>query len=589
MKGWVLDVGPDHQRDLMDLWIVEDSGKRTMLSHQYYPSITVSGSESDLKELERFLSDRNDIRNIEKGEALLDILDKHPRRYMKLELSRYRSTTDLAKEIEAFGKYKRYTLYDVDLRLPTRYMYEHGIHPLDHVNIDGTYRILESSDWSSEPLPPLRASVLHVTPDRRGTTPRMQDPIRSVKLGEWSMEGEPEDRMIASMVREMKKQDPDIVATFGGDSFVLPYLHERARVNDMLPSLKLNRTNEPFRAPSRTGRSYFSYGLIYYKPPYHPLKGRVHLDLDNSFLIREGGLVGLSLLSRMSRLPLQTMARLSPGSAISYMEIVEAMRRGHSVRWKKNVPEGWRSAVELSRSDRGGHIFDPIVGAFTDVIEMDFSSFYPHIMWKKNLSVETLHCRCCSSPNRVPGLQYHFCRKEEGLIPSVVGDILEKRLRYKNYYREGKETGAFEREQFLGPLRPPAGPERFRQASNTLKWVLVTCFGYTGYKNARFGRTEVHESITAYAREMILRAKDLAEEHGFRLIHGIVDSMWITGPRDRAEEVASITEKEIGIPIGVDAIYKWMVFLPNKMNGAGALNRYFGLGENGEMKFRGIE
>ena len=23
---------------------------------------------------------------------------------------------------------------------------------------------------------------------------------------------------------------------------------------------------------------------------------------------------------------------------------------------------------------------------------------------------------------------------------------------------------------------------------NALKWLLVTCFGYTGYRNARFGR-----------------------------------------------------------------------------------------------------
>ncbi len=590
MKGWVLDIGPDHKRDLMDLWIVEENGKRTMLSHWYYPSITVSGSVSDLRELEIFLSDKKEIKSIEKGEKNLDILDKHPRRYLKLELSRYRSTTDLAQEIEAFGKYKRYTLYDVDLRLPTRYMYEHGLHPLAHTEITGEYRLLGDRDWSSEPLPPLRASVLRVAPDRKGAAPRMTDPIRSVRLGEWSMEREPEDAMIISLVREMKKRDPDIVATFGGDTFVLPYLHERARVNDMLPALKLNRTDDPFKAPSRSGRSYFSYGVVRYKAPYHPLKGRIHLDLENSFLLREGGLVGLSTLSKMSMLPLQTMARLSPGSAISYMEIVEAMRRGHSVRWKKNVPEGWKSAVELSRSDRGGHIFDPMVGAFSDVMEMDFSSFYPHIMWKKNLSVETLDCGCCpNSRNRAPGLDYRFCEKEQGLIPSVVGDLLKKRLGYKRSYKEGAVVGAFERERELGPLRPPEGPGRFQQASNTLKWVLVTCFGYTGYKNARFGRIEVHESITAYARELILRAKDLVEKNGFRLLHGIVDSMWMTGPREKAEEVASVAGKEIGIPIGIDAVYKWLVFLPNKTNGAGALNRYYGLKESGEMKFRGIE
>jgi DNA polymerase elongation subunit (family B) len=170
-----------------------------------------------------------------------------------------------------------------------------------------------------------------------------------------------------------------------------------------------------------------------------------------------------------------------------------------------------------------------------------------------------------------------------------VGEILTRRLHYKTSYREGDESGQFPEEAGLGPLRPPAGPKRYLQASNTLKWVLVTCFGYTGYKNARFGRIEVHESITAYARDMILKAKDLVESRGFHLLHGIVDSMWMTGPRDLAEEVADLAEKETGIPIGVDAVYRWLVFLPNKTNGAGALNRYYGLYENGEMKFRGIE
>ncbi|MGA1873764.1 MAG: DNA polymerase domain-containing protein [Thermoplasmatota archaeon] len=594
MKGWILDAYPDHERDLMDLWVIEESRKRSMIAHRYTPTILASGSPDDLKGLEKYLEGVEGVRSFEKGESLLDIQDRHPKHHLKIDISAYSRLTEIAKGIEAFGSYKRYTLYDVDLRLPSRYMYLHGIFPLAHVDMRRGYGLLRNHEWTSEPLPPMRASVLHAMPDQKGAVPRMTDRMRYIRLGDWEMENEKEDRMIHSLVREMRAQDPDIVVTYGGDSFVLPYIYERAVANDMADVLKLHRTRRPFRAPGKTGKSYFSYGVVYYKPPYYPLKGRIHLDLENSFMLREGGLVGLSVLSRMSLLPLQTMARLSPGSAISYMECVEAMRRGRAVRWKKNIPEGWKTAVELSRADRGGHIFDPMVGAYTDVLEMDFSSFYPHIMWKKNLSVETLDCSCCvpevpDAPNMAPGLRYHFCTREEGLIPSVVGEILESRLRYKTSFREGEETDSFEAEEGLGPLRPPAGPGRYQQASNTLKWVLVTCFGYTGYKNARFGRIEVHESITAYARDMLLRAKDIIEENGYRLLHGIVDSMWMTGPRERAREAAALAEETIGIPIGIDAVYKWLVFLPNKTNGAGALNRYYGLNENGEMKFRGIE
>jgi DNA polymerase elongation subunit (family B) len=39
----------------------------------------------------------------------------------------------------------------------------------------------------------------------------------------------------------------------------------------------------------------------------------------------------------------------------------------------------------------------------------------------------------------------------------------------------------------------------------------------------------------------------------------------------------------------VEGRYKWIVFLPSKATGVGALTRYYGLFENGTMKIRGVE
>lgn len=593
MKGWVLDTYADHERDLMDLWLADGRGKASMIAHRFTPVMKVSGSMDDLRDLEKYLSDMDGITEVLRKRCPLDIQDKKPRDHLEMRISRYSLMTDIAKDIEAYGNYRKYTLFDVDLRLPTRYMYHHGIFPLSNVQVTNGYKLLKNENWGSNPLPPLKAEVLHVIPDQDGPVPKMTDRIRSVKIGGMELEGEKEDRMIMAVVEEIRRKDPDIVITYGGDTFVLPYLYERAVANELQRYLKLDRSGKPFRAPQRTGRTYFSYGQARYKPPFYPLRGRIHLDMENSFMLREGGLIGVALLSRMSLLPIQTMARLSPGSAISYMECVEAIRRGRSVRWKKNDPEDFKTAIELSRADRGGHIFDPIVGAYSNVIEMDFSSFYPHIMWRKNLSVETLDCDCCTpssgtDENVAPGLEYHYCRKEEGLIPKVVGEILTERMAYKGSFVNGDDPGTFPEEEGLGPIRPLPGPDRYYHASNTLKWVLVTCFGYTGYRNARFGRIEVHESITAYARDMLLLAKEIVENEGYHLLHGIVDSLWLTGPLDGADDVARAVEEEMDIPIGVDTVYKWLVFTPNKTNGAGALNRYYGLRNDGTFKYRGI-
>jgi len=59
------------------------------------------------------------------------------------------------------------------------------------------------------------------------------------------------------------------------------------------------------------------------------------------------------------------------------------------------------------------------------------------------------------------------------------------------------------------------------------KWLLVTCFGYLGYKNARFGRIEAHEAVTAYGRECLLRAKEAAEDLGGTVLHMYVDGLWV--------------------------------------------------------------
>jgi DNA polymerase, archaea type len=58
--------------------------------------------------------------------------------------------------------------------------------------------------------------------------------------------------------------------------------------------------------------------------------------------------------------------------------------------------------------------------------------------------------------------------------------------------------------------------------------MLVTCFGYTGYRNAKFGQIQVHERITETSRELLMRRsrRGLAENMGYEVLHGIVDCLW---------------------------------------------------------------
>src|SRR2546428_12843324 len=116
-------------------------------------------------------------------------------------------------------------------------------------------------------------------------------------------------------------------------------------------------------------------------------------------------------------------------------------------------------------------------------------------------------------------------------------------------------------------------------------------FGYQGYKNARFGRIECHEAINAYARNILVRTMEIAESHGYEVVHGIVDSVWLrpTANADPIEKVREHIAGSIGLPIELEGRYKWIVFLPCKTTGVGALNRYYGLFQDDELQLRGIQ
>jgi len=184
--------------------------------------------------------------------------------------------------------------------------------------------------------------------------------------------------------------------------------------------------------PVKKAKSYFSYGRIIYRPAFYTFKGRIHIDISNSFLYGESGLRGLIDISRCSNIPLQFLSRLGPGTVISQIQVNKVMEKGFLIPWKKNIPETWKTAMNLLISDRGGLILDPAVGLHEDIVELDYSSLYPNIMLFHNISPETILCNCCrNSPSRVPQLGYNICVRHKGLIPEILKPILLRRFCFK--------------------------------------------------------------------------------------------------------------------------------------------------------------
>src|SRR5207302_9100367 len=120
----------------------------------------------------------------------------------------------------------------------------------------------------------------------------------------------------------------------------------------------------------------------------------------------------------------------------------------------------------------------------------------------------------------VPELGHHICTRRRGLVSRVVHNVLVKRSEYKR----------------LAKCAPdPAMRAIYAARAASLKWIMVTCFGYLGFKNARFGKIEAHECVSSYGREILLQAKEIAEAHGFHLVHANVDCLFLK--KDGATEV----------------------------------------------------
>jgi len=193
------------------------------------------------------------------------------------------------------------------------------------------------------------------------------------------------------------------------------------------------------------------------------------------------------------------------------------------------------------------------------------------------LSPETVNCQCCPNAPTVPEAGFRICTRREGLIPKTIRPLIEKRKRYKEKAKLSED---------------PILKEVYDRRQSAHKWCLVTCFGYLGYKNARFGKIEAHESTTAWGREMLLRAKEVAEQRGFKFLHGLTDSLWVKKDGAKKEdylELGRLMEEKTDIPISLEGIYYWISFLPSKQDPRiGVPSRFVGLFDTGKLKVRGL-
>jgi DNA polymerase elongation subunit (family B) len=586
-KGWIFDLYPSSLGEIT-VWIIQENGERIKLSDRFKPKIYVWEKDQNFGKLLNQLSSNDMVESLNFVYKYANPTDIEKSKVLEIELKDCRAIPVLTRRILQAGNYLQYQVYNSDLHAEQLYFYDQDIFPLAFVEVEAkgnclTFTLMDSTESVDYRVPPLHTMEVNVEIAKKGKIANLNDPIERIIVNQEErkivIESGDEREKLLDFVRLVRDLDPDIVVTKGGDSYLFPYFVRRATINDVLDKFVLGRENIPLTVKNDRGRTFFSYGRTYYRAPLRRLYGRVHIDRNNTFILSECGLDGLIEIARTCRVPLHRASRSSIGSSMSSLQFFQALKDDFLIPRNKSIPEAFKSAYELLVGDRGGFVYEPIVGIHGDVGEVDFSSMYPTLMVNHNISAETVMCKCCpDSKNRVPELGYNLCEKRLGIVPKALKPIVEKRLLYKRLKQETEDAN----------LR-----QVYDNRQGVLKWVLVTCFGYLGYRNAKFGTVDGHISVCAFGRDTFLRAARIAEDKGFTVVHGIVDSLWLKKEGAINEEYLDLCaeiSKETNIPLNFEGRYRWIVFLPSRVHpNVGVLNRYYGVMENGKIKVRGLE
>ena len=540
----------DFQGSTVHEWSRTADGVDKRVVEGYHPRLYVAGGTRELDELRDRLGADPRVHALATEEWFLDLGARSREAVLRVDVARAGMARSLAHDIKRRYECGRlapggYRLYNVDFPPEFRYCLE--------------------TDTSPVPERPLSTLTC-----RLGEKPLADRDLAPLELGGEPVGGD-EEAVLEALQAAVAREDPDVLIVNSAE--LVPLCYAKADRFD-LAAFDLGR--DPGYDQLASANTVESYGQVGHSPARFNLPGRVLLDTSNSFLYGHSSLAGMLDLVERSWRPLQETGWASIGTVLTAMQIREALDRGVLAPWQKWAGEAFKDVRTLHDADRGGFTFAPDVGLHEDVVEIDYSSLYPNIICEHNISPETILCSCHPDRTTIPELGYNVCERP-GFLPAVLQPILDDREALKRRLREAD-----------GDL-----PD-VRARSSALKWVLVTCFGYQGYKNAKWGRIECHEAINAVARDILLTSKEVLEANGWEIVHGIVDSLWITPMDGRAQApVEGLCERlteEVGITLDHEADYDWVCFVPKRGSREGALTKYFGKVAGDEsFKYRGIE
>jgi DNA polymerase II len=569
--GWLFDLYA-HKEGIV-LWLVGADGKPYSFTQPFQITFYVGGPFHRLRQLWRFLKDKpvtlSRTQRKDLHEGIKDLL--------QVDVCSPPSFDGLFREI--YQCFPDLLYYDTEIPLILRYAAHYDIFPLGLCNLEVEQgwqisRITPLDDpWELDPrLPDLR--VLDIKPDVNPSHALPQYLFIHFNRFNYKLSLDDPRKVLFSLNSILHQFNPDVILTSYGDLWLFSYLERISK-----------KTNIPFNPNRDLSQSvhrkreisFVNYGQAHYRGEQVHLFGRWHVDDKNCMTFGDYGLAGAIEQARITGLPVQEIARRSPGAGIAAMQTLTALKRNTLVPYQQQKGEVPKTYNELVVSDRGGLVFEPLPGVFPHVAILDFMSMYPSIIVEYNISPETVGVDE-EDALYIPEMGIKI-GSQEGLVPAALRQMVEKRVEIKRRLKQMNTNDS----RYM----------RYKAYKNALKWLCVVAYGRLGFANSTFGRINSHEVVSYIGRKLLLKAKEIAEAHGFTVIHAYVDSLFICrADATREEDFQSLLkeiEQETKLQIEVEQVYSWMAFVSSRQNpNLSVANRFFGLQKDGKYKIRGL-
>ena len=507
-------------------------------------------AKGELKDLERKIKSMSGVVSVEERRMIDHEID---RGVLRVTVEQPRDVPALRGEVKGLEECEE--VREADLPFAQRYLIDSGITPMENaekMDLRVASFDMEVYNPKGEPRAEKDPIVMISYSDNIGL--RRVWSTKGGNLGlDYVIELSSEKKLIEKFMQTVEERSIDIIVTYNGDNFDFPYLKDRCSFNKITPALgfngasvKLERRGMNFGARVRgrphvdmypVCRQLFNIPRYRLEDVYFELfneekidvkAGEMHRiwdegegedfrlffeysmsDADSTLKIAKSLLPLQYELSRIVRLPVYECSRTASGQRVEHLLIREAHDRNILV---PNKPSERIFEQRKGKSYAGAYVVDPDKGVHDNIILFDFRSLYPSIITSYNIDCSTIDCECCSGEKHRAPTGHYFCEKREGFIPTVLGALVERRVKVKKRLVDEIDPG---RKNLLDVEQ------------QALKLLANSMYGYFGFPRARWYSRDCAEAIAALGRQYIHETIKKARDNGFNVIYGDTDSVYL--------------------------------------------------------------